>query len=318
MVDAPRSGRTQGSLVEAARVARRFYVDNKQKSEIADELGLSRFKVARLLDLARSSGIVRISIELPSAVDLELGERLAARRGLRRAIVVRIDESDADTLSATIGQAAADHLAAILGPEDVVGMAWGASLTAMADALRGSASGADVVQIVGGVRATGGMISGVEIVRRVAERTGGHAFPLHAPLVVGSAETAQSLRRDPALADVIARYRRLSVAVFGVGAWDPPQSALFNELPHDERARLRDAGIVTDVCGIPIDAEGTAIRTELADRVVGVTLDELRRVPEVVAVAGGRAKVAAIDAALRTGVISTLVTDAATAEQLLV
>ncbi|MCH1883925.1 sugar-binding domain-containing protein [Agrococcus sp. ARC_14] len=318
MIEQGKSLRRQGSLVEAARVARRYYLDNKQKNEIAEELGLSRFKVARLLDLARSEGIVQISIQLPTADDLELADRLAARHGLRRAVVVRGEYPDPESIAAAIGHSAAEYLAAILGPEDVLGMAWGASLTAMANAFRAEASGADVVQIVGGVRSVGQTLSGVEIVRRLALRTGGHAYPLHAPFVVGSAEMASDLRQEASLAEVTERFERLTIAVFGVGAWEPPQSSLFNELPHHDRAQLREAGIVADLCGIPLNADGEIVDQAIAQRVVGVSMDELRRVPEAVAVAGGVMKVEAIRACLRAGVISTLVTDSTTAEQLLI
>ncbi|ERG64267.1 hypothetical protein L332_07350 [Agrococcus pavilionensis RW1] len=317
MADRARSLRLQGTLVEAARVARRFYLHDKTKSEIADELGLSRFKVARLLDLARAEGLVHISIQLPTADDLELADRLAARWNLRRAVVVRSDDLDAESIAAAIGQSAAEHLAAILGPEDLLGIAWGASLTAMTAAFRAEATGADVVQIVGGTRSADRMLSGAEIVRRVALRTGGRAYPLHAPFVVGSAEMASDLRNDASLAEVVSRFPRVTIAMFGIGAWDPANSALFNELPHHDRAALREAGVAADVCGIPVDAHGEVIRPEIAQRVVGMSLDELRGVPETVAVAAGSGKVGAIRAALRTNAISTLITDSETADQLL-
>lgn len=318
MAEKSTSLRRQGSLVEAARVARRFYLDGKHKSEIADELGLSRFKVARLLDLARAEDIVQITIQLPTDDDLELADRLANHYGLRRAVVVKGEQPDAESVAAAIGQSAAEYLAAILGPEDVLGMAWGASITSMTTAFRADASGADVVQIVGGTRSAAHMLSGVEIVRRLAMRTGGHAYPLHAPFVVGSAEMAGDLRRDASLAEVMTRIPRLTIAVFGIGGWEPPQSALFNELPHNDRAVLRDAGIVADVCGIPLNIEGEVAHDELAQRVVGISLDELREVPETVAIGAGEGKVEAIRASLRAGFISTLVTDSTTAELLLI
>jgi DNA-binding transcriptional regulator LsrR (DeoR family) len=49
-------------MVTAALVARRFYLDKRSKVQIADELGMTRFKVARLLELARARGIVSITI----------------------------------------------------------------------------------------------------------------------------------------------------------------------------------------------------------------------------------------------------------------
>ena len=66
-------GPGSSSLLEAALIARRYYLDGKQKNEIAQELGISRFKVARLLDDARDAGIVDIRITVPTDVDLERG-----------------------------------------------------------------------------------------------------------------------------------------------------------------------------------------------------------------------------------------------------
>jgi len=60
----------------AARVARGYYVDDRSKVELANELGISRFKVARLLDLARDSGIVTIEIHDEGLIDSEMSERL--------------------------------------------------------------------------------------------------------------------------------------------------------------------------------------------------------------------------------------------------
>jgi len=76
-------------VVTTVLVARRYFLDGASKSEIAQELGISRFKVARLLDAARRDGIVRIEIGAPPEIDLELSGELAARHGLIDALVVR-------------------------------------------------------------------------------------------------------------------------------------------------------------------------------------------------------------------------------------
>lgn len=310
------TGAGGASSVEAALIARRYYLDGRQKSEIAQELGISRFKVARLLDEARASGIVEITIKVPTTVDLELGDRLANAYGIRRAVVVQSESGDDDAIASAVGQAGADHLARVLGAGDVLGISWGRSLTAAAGSLQGR-SGADVIQLVGGLRAADRMISGVELVRRVAERTGGAAFPLNAPFVVGSADMARELLDDPALAVTRRRFADLTVCAFGVGSWDPPQSALMDELSTDSREELLAAGTVADVCGIPIDADGRLVDVDAAARVVGIRMEELRRVPEVVALAGGAQRADAVAAALRTGVVTTLITDVGVASALI-
>jgi DNA-binding transcriptional regulator LsrR (DeoR family) len=110
-------------LVLTASIARRYYVDGRSKVEIADEFQLSRFKVARLLEAARSSGMVRIEIGYPGGIDLDLSARLQETLGLRRAIVVDTPEEDPAALRLQLGKAAADLLTEIVTAEDVLGLA---------------------------------------------------------------------------------------------------------------------------------------------------------------------------------------------------
>lgn len=307
--------RTPVSL-EAAIVARRYYIDDRQKNEIAEELGISRFKVARLLDEAKASGIVRITVDMPADIDLPLGEELARAYGITRAIVVRAIDAAPGATPGLIGDAAAQYLQGIVGSADVLGISWGTSLTALVDAVS-NLEPAEVVQLVGGVRAAELEVSGVELVRRLARKTGGRAHPLHAPLLVRTPAMAEELRGDPSLADAIGSFERLSVALVGIGSWQPPRSSLHGEFTEAERAELTAAGAVADICAIVVDAEGREIESAALARSVGISAAELRRVPEVVAVAGGSEKTAAIAAALRSGLVRTLVTDSQTAAGLL-
>ena len=68
-------------LVMLAAVARRHYLQNQSKVEIADELGISRFKVARMLESARERGLVRIEIVRQGSLDVDLSARLQQRFG---------------------------------------------------------------------------------------------------------------------------------------------------------------------------------------------------------------------------------------------
>ena len=78
----------RSDLQIAAHAARRYYLDDRSKVDIAAELGVSRFKVARLLDLARTEGIVTIKVHDPRGVDPELSESLRAALGIRQALVL--------------------------------------------------------------------------------------------------------------------------------------------------------------------------------------------------------------------------------------
>lgn len=312
----PREARTPASL-QAAVAARRYYLDGKQKSEVADELGISRFRVARLLDEALAQGIVRIHVEMPTHVDVPLGDEVAKRFGLTRAIAVQTFENVPEVRSALVGAAVADLLADTLTENDTLGISWGESLTRVVDAIRDDLPAMDVVQLVGGVHAAEMNVSGVELVRRLSQKTGGRAFPLHVPLLVGSPTMALQLRADRALQDSFARLETVTVALVGIGSWSPPRSSLLQELSEEERSDLLAAGAAGDLCTHVFDEHGTALSTPGLERALGISLEQLRRVPTVIAVASGPDKVRAIASALRSGIVSTLVTDGATAEALL-
>src|SRR3954469_4184127 len=122
-------------LVLAATVARRYFLEDRTKVQIAAEMQLSRFKVARLIDLARSSGIVRITIATPGAVDAELSVLVRERLGLSRALVVNTDDAGDATARGHLADVAARLLAEVLTPGDVLGLGWSRAVLATAERL---------------------------------------------------------------------------------------------------------------------------------------------------------------------------------------
>ncbi|MGH3738826.1 MAG: sugar-binding transcriptional regulator [Micromonosporaceae bacterium] len=301
-------------LIRAAAIARRYYIDNASKVEIAEEFGISRFKVARVLDEARAAGLVRIDIAVPAEIDPELSDRLRTRYGLREAIVVATPDDSDHTLRQQLGRIAAGYLTEVVEEGDVVGLACSRTLHAMTLALT-ELPKITVVQLTG-VHPGGVEENSVELVRRVASLARGPAFPVYAPLLVSDAATARGLRQQPQVAEAMKRYRDLTTAVVAIGSWHPPMSLVRDSLAPADGERLRKQGVRAEVCAGLLDDAGKPV-SALADRVIAISVEQLREVPEVIAVAGGPHKSAAIRAALRGGFITSLVTDADVAARLL-
>ncbi|MGH3469941.1 MAG: sugar-binding transcriptional regulator [Thermocrispum sp.] len=301
-------------LIRAAAVARRYYIDGASKIEIAEEFGISRFKVARVLDEARAAGLVRIDISVPAALDAELSDRLRTAYGLREALVVECAEESEEAIRGHLGLLAADYLAEVVEEGDVIGLAWSRTLNAMTPALTDLPK-VTVVQLTGVLPGTVEQ-SSVELVRRVASIARGRAYPIYAPLVVSDAASARGLRKQPQVADAMSRYRDLTKAIVAIGSWDPPASLVRNSLTTAEAAALRARGVSAEVCALLLNADGEPV-CDLADRVIAITAEQLRKVPDVIAVAGGPNKAKAVRAALRSGLVSALVTDAGVARALL-
>lgn len=301
-------------LIRAAGVARRYYLDGMSKVDIANELGISRFKVARVLDEAREAGLVHIEIAVPAEIDTDLSDALRSAFGLHDAIVVATGEDEGTAVRSQVGRVAATYLTEIIEEGDVIGLACSRTLHDMARALT-ELPKVTVVQLTG-AHPGGVEENSVEIVRRVASIARGPAFPIYAPLVVDDAATARSLRNQPQVADAMKRYPDLTKAIVAIGSWEPAESLVRASLPKAEGAALRKRGVRAEVCARLMDDEGNSL-PDLADRVIAITAEELRRVPEVIAVAAGTAKAQAIRAVLKGGFVTSLVTDAGAARVLL-
>jgi DNA-binding transcriptional regulator LsrR (DeoR family) len=302
-------------LVLTATVARRHYLEGATKSDIAAELGLSRFKVARMLDWALETGLVRIELDTRGALNLDLSVRLRAARDLRHCVVIDAPEDDEELLRGALGQAAADLLTEIVEPGDVLGLAWARSLMAMRTSLS-SLPACDVVQLTGALSLPADD-SSIELVRDLARKSNGRGLVYYAPMVLPDAATARALRTQPDIARAIERYPDVTKAVIGVGAWQHGLSTVGDALTEQERKQIYDLGVRGELSGVQIDSEGNPVTTPLTDRVIGIDAEQLHAVPDVIAVAYGTAKVDAVHAGIRGGFITSLVTHTAMADGLL-
>ncbi|CAA9446902.1 MAG: Transcriptional regulator [uncultured Pseudonocardia sp.] len=310
--------RTDGParLVLTASVARRYYLDGRSKIEIAEEFGLSRFKIARLLESARSSGMVRIEIGHPGVVDVALSGRLMDALGLAHCVVVATTEEHPVKLRELLGASAAELLQEIVTPDDVLGLSWARSVSAMATALRGLAP-VPVVQLTGALARPDGDDSSIELVREVARVSGGPAYFFHAPMAVADAATARALRQQPEVDRAFSRIGSVTIALAGVGAWEPTQSTLYDATGEVERLDLAARGVCADVSGVLVDATGAPVRAALTDRMIGITYEQMRAVPEVIGIVYGLSKMRAVLTAVRGGLVDSLVTHSSLARALI-
>jgi DNA-binding transcriptional regulator LsrR (DeoR family) len=280
--------------VAKAHVAHLYFEHDVTKREIAQRLGISRFKVARLLDQARSEGIVRVEIHDPLKVEDELSRALEERYRLDFAVVVPDERA--------IPRATAAWLRELLPEGGTLGVAWGATLQKVAAELpERLGAGTDVVQVCGAVPGLEPGTGPTELALRIAERLGGRLHALPAPAM------ASRRARDELMANAVVRptvelFDRVDLVLVGVGA--------------AERLAGAPADAVGHVLVHAFDAHGRFVDTAAADRAISMSRDQLAAT-RVLAAAGGRAKHAAVRGALCSGLLDALVTDAATARHAL-
>jgi len=306
------------------KVARLYYEQELTQSQIGARLRLSRQKVQRLLREARDRDVVRISVRPVMGVYERLEQELESRFGLQEAIVVETSAYlDQPAVMSEVGVGAADYLARALRPGDVLVMSWGGSLLGMIEALQagdgtGAATDVTVVQGLGGLGDPTQETHAADLTRRLAQILGAQAVLLPAPGVAGSLASAEVYNHDPFVAAALELGASANLAFMGIGA--PRRDSILMRqgtiVQWPELLELEKRGAVGDINLRYFDDKGRLIPSELNDRVVGLTLDQIRGVDTVVGVAGGEAKLKAIQGAVQGKLLDVLVTDHITAEKL--
>jgi DNA-binding transcriptional regulator LsrR (DeoR family) len=311
----------QRLLVKTARL---YYEAELTQSEISKRLHLSRQKIQRLLQESRDQGIVRISIHPMMGVYEDLEQALEMRFDLLEAIIVETSAYDDQSIvTREIGVGAAGYLMRVLQPRDAVVVSWGGSLLGMVDALWArrpspTPEGIKVVQGLGGLGDPINETHGADLTRRLAKILDGQAILLPAPGVAGMPEVGQSFLDDPFVAGALLQGSKANLAFMGIGA-PRHDSILMREgtIVHwPELRTLQQRGAVGDINLRFFDEDGQLVSSDLNDRVIGLTLDEIRSIETVVGIAGGEEKLNAVLGSVRGGLINVLVTDHITAEKL--
>lgn len=296
------------------RVARMYHVQAETMDSIANQLGVSRSTVSRLLKEARDRGLVRVSIVDPDRPSTRMSEFFERFFHVHAHLVtVRGGASSVFRLE-QVAKVAARHLDEIVRDGDTVGVAWGTTTSAIASQLRPrDLQGVTIVGLNGGAnhRTTGLPYVG-SILQRFATafQANEQMFPL--PAFFDNPATRDAMWAERSTQHVLEVRASSRVALFGVGALGSElQSHVYssNYLSPDDLAELKRDHVVGDVCTVMLREDGSWRDIPFNARATGMTPVELRRIPKRICVASGVSKVPAVLAALRAGVATDLVID---------
>lgn len=311
-------GEADEDLALATRAAWLYHAGALTQSEVAVKLGVTSVRAHRLIARATRAGLVRVSVEGPIGGCIALEETLMARHGLRFCRVVP-SLGEAGIPFRALGAASATVLRDVLerGEHTIIGVGHGRTLAAMVHHLpRTEAPHVHVVSLLGGVpRHTSA--NPYDVIHRLAEKTGAGAWLVPVPFFANTEADRAVLLAQRGIAEAFDMAARATVCFVGIGevAGDAFLSASAM-ISNAEIAQLRAHGAVGELLGRYLDADGRSIETPLHNRVISLPLASLAG-RDVVAVAGGPGKVAAIRSVLKGQVLNGLITDEPTASALL-
>ena len=302
------------------KIAVLYYEEKLRQPEISRRLNLSQARVSRYLNQAVAEGIVRTTVVQPYGIYVGLEKALEQKYGLREVVIA--EHIEGTSLKNALGSAAATYLETTLSANDHLGLSsWSQTLLATVEAMRTQPRKVvnEVTQLIGGVGSPEAQIQASRLCSHLAEITSATPIYLATPGIVTTKDVKKAFLSDPAIAETINSWKRITTLIVGIGAFpaSPLLAASGNTLDHQEENQLKKDGAVGEICLRYFDKDGRAMNPAIEERVISIDAESMKAAPRRIGIAGGVPKLNAIRAAILGGWINVLITDSDVARMLL-
>ncbi|MER8440071.1 sugar-binding transcriptional regulator [Mesorhizobium sp. M1312] len=295
------------------------YMEAKTQAEIAKELGISHATVNRLIKRGHQLGLVEIKIKSPVEQLVDIEARLVAIGGLQRAVVVPSVSDNPQTALQRVGEAAARLVLETIKDGDTISITGGKGVSAVVAGLKPNRNyDVEVIPATGLVQ--GKHYTDVNhVASLMADKLGGRAYQIHAPLFADSPAQRDMLMGVRAVSDVFSKAREATLAVVGIGSILTDDSSYYDLHPSSsaDRLAIERSGAAGELLAHLIDGNGKLADYSLNRSLVSLTLEEFATIPQSIGVASGASKVVPILSAMRGSHLDTLVTDETTGLKIL-
>ncbi len=301
-----------------ADVANLYYNSDLTQNQIAERLYTSRSKISRMLKEARDLGVVEINIREPWDRSLEYELQITEKFPLKDIRVIKTKNLSKEDVLCRIAEAAAYYLDSVIKQGMIVGISWGSMLYRIVSQIVSSNRKnipITVVPIMGAATVKSPEKDALDLAKELASAYGGKYRYIYAPLFVRSRELQESLMQEDNIKEVLDLSRASDVILTSVGPVSSGSGT--NYLGEKTMEMLKDKGAVGHIGGHFYDRNGAELDTSLSERMIGLSLEEIRECREVVCVACGVHKAEPVLGALRGEFADTLIIDEGCAREIL-
>lgn len=302
------------------KIASLYYFDGWTQAKIAKKYGVSRPVISKVLQKAKDAGIVEIYIKDESIHTVKLEKELEKKYGLHEVIVVSTENLSEEMTLKNVGKAAASYVSNNLKDNTKLGVSWGNTLHSFVEEYPYNRNESIyVVPLVGGMGRNNVELHSNQLANRLAHKLGGACTYLYAPAIVDSADLKERLTNTEEFAEVLNEGKNVDIAIVGIG--NPLIDSTMKEIGYLDKTDLneiKEAGIVGDINSQFFDETGNVYsQSAINDRVIGISLDDLKGIEQVICLGFGDHKVNSIHLAATYRWFNMLITDDKTAKKLL-
>lgn len=299
------------------KISTLYYMDGLSQQEIAERYHVSRPQISRMISMAKKLGIVNISIKNPYAEEHRYEHWISEHFSLLDTVVASVDSDDHNECVREMGRVMTALLDSALKSNSVFGVMAGTTIHEISENIHPiTASNVTVVPMVGGIGTSETWQANLNVCN-FGTRFNSPYMQLNAPAIVSSCEMRDALLQEPHITNMLDLARQATTALVGIGQITSQASIIDSGFLNKECFQeLSDHGAIASLCNSFLDADGNPVRFSGSDRMIGLTVKDLRQIPKVIGVAYGPEKVDPIIAALKGRWIDILVTTRDTAKEI--
>lgn len=299
-----------------ASIAHDFYLGKLNIGDISHKYDLSRYLITKALDEAVAKGIVKISIQEEIQRDAKMELLFQKKFHLKEAIILR-NSSTTNQDNEKIISYAAKEIDSYLQTAHNIGMSWG---TLVSDIINNfdnkPKNDLNCIQLVGYNVHSELRKSPLE--QKFAWHFHAQALTLPVPIYVLNKQFLKIMQQEPFYQTVSAYYKKLDLIFAGLGTYQAIEANPYLEKRYAPTlfgpdAKEKVAGLIF---GRPYDIKGQ-FEPNVENHLCGISLSELKKVPIRFVIVKNRFKSDALLGALRSGIITHLVTNDGIAERVL-
>lgn len=301
------------------RVIKKHYLMRMSQKDIAVSEGLSTATVSRIIGSAVDNGYVEFTLNFPGGNVVEMENKIQELYGLKFVSVTKVDIDDIDIILRDISIFVGDYLNYIVRDDDIIGVAWGYTMSKVANGLKPrNVRGGKIVGINGGLVQNNTSIGAEDIIEKFSRNFNATGYHLMVPVSVDSAEVARMLKKDSHLKQVFSLIDKANIIVFGIGNLDLKSTMFrYGGFSKKEFEKLKNEGYVGDIGSRFFKEDGSPGDNVFNERIMGIELEQIKNKEYRIAVVAAENKVEVLHAALKNGYITSLFLDERTARKLI-
>jgi len=295
------------------------YLDGWNHEKIAEKINVSRPVVSKLLQKARDTGIIDFYIDNSTEYSENLEAELKEVFCLKYAKVVSTKAINDEVLKANIMKAGIKYLMSRFPSVTSLGMGWGNTMSELVSKFPYHPLEAlHIVSLTGGTGPDTKKIHANDLATQLSKKLMCSHSYLYSPFIVDNVETKNELLSIPEISTTLNEGKNVDLAVVGMAAaGESPTLSQLGYLSDADAINLEELKAVGDINSCFFDMSGVEVESSFKSKNIGISLESLRQIPEVLSISYGSHRVQSLYICLKYQLVNSIITDELTAVSVL-